>query len=379
MSQHAGQERLSSVEQVDTIVDADSHVTEDLDQIIPYMEDKVVRDSIDNAALLPHSDVYSTTNPTPPWPDIVSSDRGTDNFGVPSCRTPEEKLNEMSELGLDYVIIDPTLTSAVNSVNNPRYANALVQAFNSWYLDTFADYDERLKGTILVSGHKPARMAEEIDEHADEDGIVGVQLPASALVPPAGDEKYDPIYQAAEDKGLPIVMHSVSNTTGVAFPIQSTWNQTYVEDHMIHHPFTHIWNLTTMMFRGLPERFPDLEYVLQESGIAWLPYATWRMDDHYLELSHEIPWLDKLPSEYVDEKFHFSTQPLGHTAKNPQHLAQIIEIIGPGNILYASDVPHPDFDPPEELFDRIAGHFDAETTQAIMGGTAADVFGLSNG
>ncbi|MEF8822280.1 MAG: amidohydrolase family protein, partial [Halovenus sp.] len=152
--------------------------------------------------------------------------------------------------------------------------------------------------------------------------------------------------------------------------------ETYAEDHAMVHPFTAMWNLTTMLFRGVPERFPDLKFVFQEAGIGWIPYTLWRLDDHYLELSDEIPALDRLPSEYVHEQFYFTTQPLGHTARNPEHLAMAIEMAGPDNLMYSSDLPHPDFDPPEELFDRINGHFDRETVAGIMGETACEVYDL---
>jgi hypothetical protein len=41
-------------------------------------------------------------------------------------------------------------------------------------------------------------------------------------------------------------------------------------------------------------------------------------------------------------------------------------------------MPHSDFDTPNELFDRIKQHFDAETVRGIMGETADDLFGLTS-
>jgi len=47
----------------------------------------------------------------------------------------------------------------------------------------------------------------------------------------------------------------------------------------------------------------------------------WRLDNYYLEMSYEIHCLEKLPSEYIRARFYITTQPLGHTADNPEHLA----------------------------------------------------------
>ena len=45
-------------------------------------------------------------------------------------------------------------------------------------------------------------------------------------------------------------------------------------------------------------------------------------------------------------------------------------------MLYAADMPHHDFDPPEELFDQIAAHLDPRDVAGVMGETAADLFDL---
>jgi predicted TIM-barrel fold metal-dependent hydrolase len=55
----------------------------------------------------------------------------------------------------------------------------------------------------------------------------------------------------------------------------------------------------------------------------------------------------------------------------------VIEAAGPHNIMYSSDLPHTDFDPPEELFDRVAPYLDEEDVRGMMGETAAEVFGLN--
>lgn len=91
-----------------------------------------------------------------------------------------------------------------------------------------------------------------------------------------------------------------------------------------------------------------MEFVIQENGIGWIPYTAWRLDDHYLECLDEAPLLDRLPSECFEERFYFTTQPLGHTAKRPKHLAWAIEMAEPESIMYASDLGHPDFDPLRE-------------------------------
>jgi hypothetical protein len=51
-------------------------------------------------------------------------------------------------------------------------------------------------------------------------------------------------------------------------------------------------------------------------------------------------------------------------------------MIGAESIMYSADLPHTDFDPPSELFNRVRGAFDDDTIAAMFGGTAADLYGV---
>jgi predicted TIM-barrel fold metal-dependent hydrolase len=281
----------------------------------------------------------------------------------------------MYDQRIDHSFLNPSLMTFINTVHNRSFADQIVTAFNEWVVDTYGDF-ERAAILMVISPHEPTRAAEEIDRWADEDSIVGVQFCPPGMVPPAGDKKYDPVYETAQNHGLPLAFHPTAGAGYRSFPMQSYWSQTYAESHSIMHPFTHMWNLNSLVCNGVPERFPDLKFVFQEAGIGWIPYMIWRLDDHYLQLSHDFPVLEKMPSEYIREQFYFSTQPLGHTVKNGHHIAQIIDMVGTDSIMYSADLTHADFDPPEELFDRIKGHFDSEAVNDIMGGNAVDVFEL---
>lgn len=368
---------LRTIGDLDFIVDTDAHVTDQIDDFLPYADDKykASKKMIENAPD-PLRDIYTLTHPLPIFQHSETYG-GDDLLGEDTAtRSKNAKLKEMDEYDIDYSILNPTLNLGISTVNNTRAAMALMNGYNSWITDEFLDEHPGLKATILVAPQKPDIAAEEIDRMADEDDMVGVGIPATGVEPPLGNHKYDPIYEAAEDNGLPLVLHGVSGAFGDSFPIQRKWNETYAEDHVIVHPFTQMWTVTSLMFHGIPERFPDLDFVIQEAGIGWVPYLVWRLDDHYLELSDEIPDLQAMPSAYIDEQFTFTTQPLGHTARNPGDLASMIDLVGPELVMYASDLPHPDFDPPGELFDRVRS-LDGDDLRGMMGETAAAVYGLA--
>lgn len=364
-----------SLDDLDVIVDVDSHVTETVDVLLPYIDDdhQGIKRILADAAH-PIHDIYSVTHAMPPWSSVLGSD--TDTYSSDNAADLSTKIEHMEDFGIDYSFLNPTLNLAINTIDNPRFAVPIARAYNEWIRDTFLSKSNRFVTGVLVAPQKPQRAVKEIKRIANEPDIVAVLMPNTGLVPPAGHNRYDPIYEAAEEHGLPIVMHSASGGSLMDFPTIRTWNETYAEDHMIAFSFLNMWHLTSIMFNGVPERFPDLNFVFQESGIAWVPYWKWRLDDNYLEIPDEVPHLNKLPSEYVDNQCYFSTQPLGHTAKNPKHMAMAIEMAGPESILYSSDLPHVDFDPPEELFERVYTRFDNDTVRGMMGETAAELFDL---
>ena len=55
----------------------------------------------------------------------------------------------------------------------------------------------------------PQGSAEQIRTYGADDRFVAVYLPVAGLRPLWGDRMYDPIYEAAEEMGLPVMLHSV--------------------------------------------------------------------------------------------------------------------------------------------------------------------------
>lgn len=365
--------RVNDLDEVDYVIDADSHTWEVLKHV-SHIDDRYswAKRMLEHATM---SSVFQRSTPTPEF-GIRHMGRIGKYLDSPDQEYDlDVKLREMEDYGIDYAIIDPGHMLDSNTVTNTQFAVALMNGYNSWILDQIQD--KPFKATMVVTTKDPHASAEEIERRASEDDIVGIQMPGSGIEPPPGDHTYDPIYEAAESYGLPVTFHGSIGSTTYSWPTVGKQAETLSETLAVEHPMTAMWNLTTLIFRGVPERFPDLDIVIQEAGLGWIPYMTWRLDDLYLENEEEMVLVDKPPREYIDEQFYFTTQPLGHTAENPSFLADIIRMVGPESIMYSCDLPHPDHDPPQELFDRIKHDFDAEQVQMMMGGNAIELYGLS--
>lgn len=359
---------------VETIVDTDSHVSESFEDLIPYIDDKyeASRRQIKNCQ--PEEKRRSRiTTESQAGPKPGSS---FNQYNIEERTASKDvKLSEIEDFGINKAVVSPGRMNRINTINNPRYAVALANAYNSWILDEVLDDNDSLSGVIVIPPQRPDIAAEEIDDRASEDQFCSVSMPLAGMLPPVGAKKYDPIYEAAERHDLPLVMHGTNTGMMWSFPTIFRNIQNKIESHSISHNLQNMWNLNTAILRGLPERFPDLDLVWLEAGISWIPHIKWRLDDNYLEKSSDVPWLEKLPSKYIDDNCYFCTQPMGHV-ENHEYYANILEMAGPNNIMYSADLPHHTFDPPENLYERIRPHFDDETVSNIMGDTAVDVFGL---
>jgi uncharacterized protein len=117
----------------------------------------------------------------------------------------------------------------------------------------------------------------------------------------------------------------------------------------------------SLVAHGVFEKFPNLHVVFTEVGVAWLLDVMWRMDKNWKGLRDEVPWVKRLPSEYMIEHFRFTTQPFLEPKKR-EHLAQFIEMIDGDRILmFSTDYPHWDGDSlsmlktlPRAIRDRVA-------------------------
>ena len=70
-----------------------------------------------------------------------------------------------------------------------------------------------------------------------------------------------------------------------------------------------------------------------------------------------------------------SSQPIGE-ANNPEHMQQLIDMVGTDSLMFATDYPHWDFDHPDALDKQLRMRFDAEDRKRILHGNASEFFDL---
>jgi len=132
--------------------------------------------------------------------------------------------------------------------------------------------------------------------------------------------------------------------------------------------------LTSIVFEGIPERFPRLRLAFLEAGCGWAPYWMERMDDEYAKRAPEAPNLKKKPSDYVRSgKIYFSCE------ADEWLLPQAVKLVGENQIVYASDFPHWDNSYPQSLEEiRDRGDLGETQKRKILSDNARRLYGLKN-
>jgi predicted TIM-barrel fold metal-dependent hydrolase len=104
-----------------------------------------------------------------------------------------------------------------------------------------------------------------------------------------------------------------------------------------------LWHL---MFSGVFERHPDLQWVNTESGTAWVPDTLEKLDSFYERMKYStygseaifggvaVAQMSLRPSEYWQRQCH-----VGASFLRPTEI-DVVRQIGIGNVMWGSDYPH---------------------------------------
>jgi predicted TIM-barrel fold metal-dependent hydrolase len=300
------------------------------------------------------------------------------SYGLPNARREasiEESVDmftrRLQDIGIKRCIVFPNILLSLSHFPDKELQVAVSNAYMDFMLDKFLGKYSEILSCVCIPPGIPDKAAEMIDRVGNEKGVVGVTSSPSGPGPLAGDESWDPIYEAAEKKRLPITFHGdLYNMPpfdrykpGRSLPIR-----------VLGFPFYLILQLTSIVAEGVQERFKNTKFVFIEGGVSWIPWIMQRMDTVYRMRRSEAPVLTKPPSEYIKEMY-FSSQPL-ENPKNPRDLEWIFRYFNASTqLLYSSDYPHWDCDMPRVVYDL--PFLSKEEKKNILGENARKVFNIS--
>lgn len=352
------------------IVDADFHQSEGQDwkQILSYVDNDVI------------SHLLRTSGAGKPWfPGSPTSSgiqemsgriRPTSAFDAERRTNPEptHAITEAAEMmSADYVLLFPQQLLGLGRTAFLELEVHVARAYVRWLVEHVLGADSRVIAPIYLPFSDPDACVELVEQFGDTPGIVAATTVTNRYEA-TQDRRYMRLYATLQERDLPLLFHA-----GIRYGVQSqSMFNRFISVHGVGFPYFVMVHATNWIVNGLPERFPGLKIAFVEGGLAWLPFLMQRLDHMAMMRSSEVPLLQKLPSAYLRD-FWYTTQPL--EATNVRELKATLDFINaPEKLMWASDWPHWDWDPPSRVWDL--PFLDEDTRRGILGGNAAKLFKL---
>jgi uncharacterized protein len=310
------------------VIDADGHIIERNDELRRYLK-------------APFNKRGGPLTASEPWDRDLQHTLPHNREVVPAAPRAEDWLRLLDENGIERAFLYPTSLGNVSRLREPDYAVALSEAYNNYVYDYYTNTSPRLSPIALIPPQDPARAAIELRRAVQNLGCRAAVIRTTGLSLPLGHPFYDPIYREAESLGCALAVHGTNGTEELA----SGSFATFTEVHTVSFPVGIFVQFTSMIFQGVPLRFPKLRLAFLEIGCTWLPYWLDRMDEHWEKRGKiETPSLTQLPSQCVREHpIYFSYEP------EEKLLPETFRYVGESHFVYATDIPHWDAEFPENL------------------------------
>jgi len=357
------------------LVDIDAHVTETTfwNEILELIDNDVIREMGQAMASRPGvSTALLNVQPGVAFQNVHGriphqlalsepvDDAGCHRFTVLARRA-------MDAMGLDYQVVFPTPMLVLGMHPQDDIEAAVGRAYDRWMVERILPEDERIKGLLYLPFNSPKACEEIVRDFGDAKGVIGFTVTCTRNKPVHHDQ-YMRLYSMIEETGKPLAFHSGFHWGDPSFLQLNR----FISMHALSFVHYSLIHLTNWIINGLPERFPRLKLVWVESGLAWIPFIMQRLDHEFQMRVCEAPALKRLPSDYIREMY-FTSQPLEKT--NLKLLEATFDAMkAETQLLFASDWPHWDFDPPSAI--TTIPFLSDQAKRNILGLNAARVFNL---
>ena len=225
-------------------------------------------------------------------------------------------------------------------------------------------------GAVEIPIHDIDAAVEEV-KRAVTNGCKSLQLPVfpSELgLPDYWDERYNQLWAAIEDSGLPICCHIGMNTALDSIAQRDPTPQKGIFVPCV--PLSAAEALGMWIMGGVFERYRDLKVVFVEPGIGWVAWWLYIADDLAMRQGYDFPAITELPSHYFHRNVFLTF------IDEPNALRDARERLGVGNIMWSSDYPHPVSSWPHshKVVDEMFNGIDPTERELIVSGNAARVW-----
>ncbi|MHB1445191.1 MAG: amidohydrolase family protein [Acidimicrobiales bacterium] len=337
------------------IHDADSHIMEPPDWLVPYA-DPGIREKLgplyapvssEGSDLIEH---YARRHQDPSY---RAEDRSQimlrKNWAATGSFIKEDRPAALDLMGFASQLVFNTFANKslldLEHKGDDLLAYGAARAHNRAIVE-FCSVDPRL----LPVGYVPLSSFGESAGFAGEALEMGCRALMVASACPAGHSPshigLDPVWRQAEEAGVPIVFHvggggrlldpNYFNNGLPPVPDFHGGDGNFRSVDYMAIPYPVMQTLSTMIIDGVLERFPALRIGVIEQGASWLPGLMRSLDsaaDAFRKNEARLQSLSLLPSEYVRRQVRVTPYP-------HEDAGWIIEQSGAEVAMFSSDYPH---------------------------------------
>jgi aminocarboxymuconate-semialdehyde decarboxylase len=257
---------------------------------------------------------------TPQGPVI---DAGPLHAGPLAARFTELDLRiaEMDAQGVDMQAL--SLTQPMVYWAEAALARRLSACFNDELVRAHERHPTRLVGLATLPVHHTGEALAELDRIAGAPGVRGVYLGTHIGDMDLADPSLWPVYEVVEARGLPVFLHPLK-VIGMEDRLKP-----YFLANLLGNPFDTTLAAAKLIFGGVLDRFPRLDFVLPHAGGA-LPFLIGRLR-HGGRVRPELRHLRASPESYL-RRFHYDT-----IAHDDAALDYLVRLVGADRVLLGSD------------------------------------------
>jgi aminocarboxymuconate-semialdehyde decarboxylase len=244
---------------------------------------------------------------------------------VPAMFDYDLRLKTMDECGVDVCVLSLTCPNCY--WGGPDVSLAAARIMNDDMSAAQTAHPDRLRWFASLPWQYPELALRELDR-ARVAGACGVMVLANIGGQPLTDPVFAPIWEAIDEKGLPVLVHPTA-PPGVAEMDMSRFQLTASIG------FTFDTSLATarMIYDGFFDRYTRLSIIAAHGGGA-LPYLVSRMDQCFDNIPACREKIAHRPSEYMPKICADAV------VFAPEVLDLCLKVFGADNVMYGSDYPH---------------------------------------
>jgi aminocarboxymuconate-semialdehyde decarboxylase len=285
---------------------------------------------------------------------------GDYNIAVPGHRDIDYREQVLIQHGVDTQVL--TLTTPGTHVETPATAVRFACLVNDCFAAVVQSKRGRFTALATLPLNDPAASVKELQRACRDLGFAGAMLFSNVNGVGLNDERFWPLYEAANDLGAVLYIHP-THPLGVE-AMTDFWLMPLVGFLM-----DTTLAAAKIVFSGIPERFPRIQWALGHLGGA-IPYLAERLDRGFHAFSECRANIPRPPSDYL-KQFYYDTVNF-----DPGAVRLAIEFADVDRILAGSDYPHQIGSIPRML-ETIGGlNLPAHDEAAILGGNAKRLLGL---